>query len=318
MPDSESCRVALPGVLSPSDDNAGPANDDFNGNEIGLLEALRDYIRPIRPACPEPSEPFVQDYGHFRTLQFDRLHLQSEMDLRDPVRLTIDYTRVMMGFLFFVPRPRRIEMIGLGGGSLAKYCHYALPDADITVVEINPEVIALRDRFLIPPDSDRFRVVQGDGADFVQRDEARPDVILVDGFDAFGQPPQLCSAPFYQACQRRMAPDGMMVVNIWGTYKERLCFAARIHHAFEGRTLGVPTESGTNRAVFAGKAHDPMLSRGDLAEMMPMLGERHGPFLGCIGRRIVRCVEKLERRRQARPSILLATSPTIAAVSPGQ
>jgi len=292
MPDSESYGVVLPDVLSPSDDPAGPAIDDFNETEIGLLEALRDYIRPVRPACPEPSEPFIQDYGHFRTLQFDRLHLQSEMDLRDPVRLTIDYTRVMMGFLFFVPRPRRIEMIGLGGGSLAKYCHHALPDADITVVEINSEVIALRDRFLIPSDGDRFRVIQGDGADFVQRDRAPPDVILVDGFDAYGQPPQLCSAAFYQACHRRLAPGGMMVVNIWGSYKDRLCFAARIHHAFEGRTMEVPTESGINRAVFAGKAIKPALSRADLAQVISTAEDHHEPFLGSVGRRIVRCVEK--------------------------
>jgi len=50
-------------------------------------------------------------------------------------------------------------MIGLGGGSLVKYCLAALPDTAVTVVEIKPAVIALREAFGIPPDGPRLRVV---------------------------------------------------------------------------------------------------------------------------------------------------------------
>lgn len=293
MPDS-GYADALPfdDALQPGDEQEGLSNA-----EIRLLEDFRDYFRPIQPACRKLSEPFIYEYGRYRALQFDRFHLQSEMDMRDPYRLTIDYTRMMMGFLFFVPEPKRIEMIGLGGGSLAKYCFHTLPGADITVVEVSPEVIGLRDRFLIPPDGDRFRVIEGDGADFVRRDTRRPDVILVDGFDASGQPPQLCSAEFYDACYRRLAPGGMMVVNLWGSYQDRCDYVARIRDVFEDGTLEIPTEGGTNQAVFAGKGTKPMLSRADLADAMATTGLIHGPFLGIIGRRIVRYIEKHHRRR---------------------
>ena len=67
------------------------------------------------------------------------------MDLRDPSALDLEYTQTMMGFLLFLPQPQRIAMIGLGGGSLAKFCHRYLPRTRIQVVEINPHVIALRD-----------------------------------------------------------------------------------------------------------------------------------------------------------------------------
>ena len=53
-----------------------------------------------------------------------------------------------------------------GGGSLAKFCYRHLPDTCITVVEINPHVIALRDEFKVPPDDRRFRVVEADGVHF--------------------------------------------------------------------------------------------------------------------------------------------------------
>ena len=84
-----------------------------------------------------------------------------------PERLVLDYTRTMMGFLLLQPAPQRIAMIGLGGGSLLKYCRRHLPDAEFTAVEISPEVIALRRQFGIPDDDARLRVVCADGADFV-------------------------------------------------------------------------------------------------------------------------------------------------------
>src|SRR5271166_2246985 len=49
--------------------------------------------------------------------------VQSEMSIDEPETLINAYTRKMMGFLLFRKRPREVVMIGLGGGSLAKFCH---------------------------------------------------------------------------------------------------------------------------------------------------------------------------------------------------
>src|SRR3546814_14407471 len=95
-------------------------------------------------------------------------------------------------------------MIVLGGGSLAKYCHHKVPAANITVAEIDADVIALRDAFLIPPDGPRFRVLCDDGANFIRRQAGRPDVLLSDGFDRAGQTPQLCSQDLYRTCDDRI------------------------------------------------------------------------------------------------------------------
>ena len=295
MPDSVYDAAISADAGWPWPDRAADQGHDVEAHAVELLEALRDLLRPVRPARPQPAKPFIQDHGRFRTLQFDNLHLQSEMDLRDPIRLTIDYTRMMMGFLFFVGQPKRIEMIGLGGGSLAKYCHHTLPDAEIAIVEINRQVIDLRDQFLIPPDGPRFQVMHGDGADFVRRDAARPDIILVDGFDAYGQPPQLCSAEFYADCRRRLAPGGLMVVNLWGNHRDKCGYSARIRDAFSARMLEVATEGGSNRVVFAGRSETPMLSRTSVRATMAQIGPSHTPYLGSVGRRIVRCVEKRRR-----------------------
>ena len=49
--------------------------------------------------------------------------IQSAMRLEDPWALELDYTRCMMAFRLFHAEPRRALMIGLGGGSLAKFVH---------------------------------------------------------------------------------------------------------------------------------------------------------------------------------------------------
>lgn len=124
--------------------------------------------------------PFIHKNRQTLSLSLDSPLIQSCMRRNDPTALILDYTRAMMGFLLFNPQPASMLMIGLGGGSVPKYCHQYLPDVDITTVEINPDVIALRDDFLIPADNERFRVVCADGVAFVAQAPQRYDVVMVD------------------------------------------------------------------------------------------------------------------------------------------
>src|SRR5881628_3367970 len=62
------------------------------------------------------GKPFVVDNGRRRFLHFDFDAIQSAMDLSDPQRLALAYTRKMMAFLLFNCAPKRILLLGLGGG----------------------------------------------------------------------------------------------------------------------------------------------------------------------------------------------------------
>jgi spermidine synthase len=185
------------------------------------------------------------------SLQFQIGEIQSEMRISDPNRLVLSYTRAMISFLHLLEEPKRIAMIGLGGGSMAKWCYHHLHASDITVIEISPMVIALRDQFHIPADDHRFRVICGDGADYVASTVDSPQVLLVDGFDVHGLPPQLCSQAFYEDCYRALAPDGLMVGNLCGSEEQRAM--DRIRRTFEDRVLVIIPEDGENKVVFAGK-----------------------------------------------------------------
>ncbi|CCW18011.1 Spermidine synthase-like protein [Sphingobium indicum BiD32] len=280
--------TALRGVR----DDASDWIADLNlASHVQILER-----RGIWPGCatigdPSSGKPFVSEIGDYRSLHFDWGCVQSGMSVANPLKLTLDYTKAMMGFLFFNPAPRFIEMIGLGGGSLAKFCHHVLPSADITVVELDAEVIAMRNHFSVPAESERFRIVCGDGAAYVRTSLIRPDVLLVDGFDARGQPPQLCSPEFYAQCFERLAPNGLLVVNLWGDDPGHFRHAALIKHIFSGKLVLVPSIGSANQTVIARKGSDLSLTKTQMNQVTILFKQSCARFLPAIGKRIFRQLE---------------------------
>jgi spermidine synthase len=203
--------------------------------------------------------PFVRRAQHLRSLHFSLATVQSRMDVRHPDALTLDYTRLMMGFLLLQPAPRHIAMLGLGGGSLAKFCHRHLPGADITVVEIDRAVIALRHDFLLPPDSDRFRVLEGDGAAYVAGCSASVDVLLVDGYDADGLAASISSPAFYADAARALVDGGVFVTNLSveaHVFERQL---TTIERALGPGTFATAATGGANRVVLSQHGADAPL-----------------------------------------------------------
>jgi spermidine synthase len=206
------------------------------------IERTDDHVRP-----------YVHEGLDSKSMHFSICEIQSRMQILRPDVLELEYTRTMMGLLLFRPQPERIAMIGLGGGSLAKFCHRHLPRASMLVVEINPHVIALRDAFQVPPDHARFHVTQADGARFVRETDARFDVLMVDAFDAQGMPAALGSRRFYDDCLDVLQPGGLLVVNLHAGHPHCQVYVDRIRRSFGENVLRVDDKDGSNAVIFACK-----------------------------------------------------------------
>lgn len=201
-----------------------------------------------------PAAPLVTTEDGIRTLSFRPGDIQSAMRVDRPDALVLAYVRAMMCFVLFVPRPRHILMVGLGGGSLAKYCYRHFPDCRITVVELRADIIALREQFCLPPDDGRLRVVHADAAEYVTTVRDEFDVVIVDGFDEKGLPSALGSAKFYAHCRRALTRHGVLAANIF-SYDTR--FPAMLHRLdliFNQKVCWLDRSAGNNRIVFAVKA----------------------------------------------------------------
>ena len=197
------------------------------------------------------ARPYVMEDALSRSLHFASYETQSRMWLSDPTALALDYTQTMMGFLLFNPQPAHIAMIGLGGGSLAKFCYRHLPQARIDVVEINPHVLALREQFLVPANDQRLCVREGDGADFIRDIRGEIDVILVDGYDRDGINNRVCSQVFYDDCRDSLRSGGLIAVNLSVAHSYYDTFIERIAHSFGKQYLVVRDFEKRNDIVFA-------------------------------------------------------------------
>jgi spermidine synthase len=199
----------------------------------------------------EYGKPFVIDDGETRSLYFSFAYVQSVMKLRQPIHLEVTYTRKMMSFLLFHHQPKSLLMLGLGGGSLVKYCHAHLPLSRMMVVEINTHVIAFRDQFMIPDDDSRLSIRQADAADYLAQCSDVHDVILVDTFDREGFSPSLCNREFYRTVHDSLAGNGIVVVNLVGPKEERRAHLDIIRSVFDDNVLLLPVADEGNYIVVA-------------------------------------------------------------------
>jgi spermidine synthase len=213
-----------------------------------LFPSLSEFVQSLTDSH---GKPCVQDDGDVRCLQFGGGVVQSSMRISEPYELDLSYTRTMMGFVLFDAEPRDILIVGLGGGSLSKYCYKIFPQSRITTLEINPGVIALRDRFQVPRDDERFQVVHVDACEYMARCDAQADVILLDGYDANGLPACLCTESFYADCWRALSTKGVLVANLWGSEGDRGRYLKRLCGVFDGRAWRSKPRDCSNLIVFA-------------------------------------------------------------------
>jgi spermidine synthase len=226
----------------------------------------------------------ISESNGFRALHLDGDAIQSAMLVADPDALALEYTQAMMGFALFRPEPRDVLLVGLGGGSLAKFIHQRMPATRVTAIELNPQVVAAaRDYFGLPPDDARLAVHISDGARYVPAHPASADVVLVDGFDDGAVVKSLCTPSFYQACADALRPGGVLVANFIVEEPRLGEYFARIETAFAGRMLVLPAADRVNLIAFAVKQGARRYSiaslRGSARALKRRLGLPYGDFV---------------------------------------
>ncbi|HMT78853.1 MAG TPA: spermidine synthase-like protein [Azonexus sp.] len=198
-------------------------------------------------------KPFVIDDGKSRYLYFNVRLMQSEMSLKAPNDLAIRYTQKMMAFLLFQPRPKRIVLIGLGGGSLIKFCYHKMPGTQLTAVELDPDVIAFRDTFLLPPDDERLQVLEADGALFLETTEKGIDALLVDAFDKTGFAPSLANREFFDNAFAKLSGNGVLVINLAGEKETYAGLIGEAMHVFDDQVIVISVPDDGNHVLYAFK-----------------------------------------------------------------
>lgn len=163
--------------------------------------------------------------GDVRTLWFVRDSgehvIESKVDLGRPDDLLVEYTRFMFMSYAFRPEPERVLIVGLGGGAMVHFLKIHDPKAKVDVVEIDPLIVSVADRFFGVRSGGEVSINVGDGMAFIRDSDASYDVIYMDAFlrpsggtDHVGVPLHLKTLAFYEQVKKRLAPEGAVVFNL--------------------------------------------------------------------------------------------------------
>jgi spermidine synthase len=232
----------------------------------------------------QKSSIAVSDSRGVRTLHVGGEAIQSSMRMDDPFALALDYTRCMMAFLLFLPEPREALMIGLGGGSLAKFFHRRLKATRVRVVELDERIVAVsRAQFSLPPDDARLSVEVGDGAQALAPECC--DVLVVDAYHDEEHVQELASAEFYDAAFLALEERGAMAVNFMDDDPRFDRYMRRLESSFGGAVLAMRALYDPNIAVFALKGAPARMEWRALRERAQTLEAKLGlPFTRYLAR----------------------------------
>ncbi len=160
---------------------------------------------------------YVHRQGDFVTMQFgknERFWTESVYDTTDPAALPVTYTRYLTAALAYPPKLGSVLEIGLGGGRTASYLNDFVPEATVRSIELDPDVIALAEKYFDVTPNDHLSVEESDGRIYLMRSEDRYDVIMVDAYRGPFVPFHMLTREFYITAKRRLADGGVLAQNI--------------------------------------------------------------------------------------------------------
>lgn len=227
------------------------------------------------------STILVDQQGPLRCLQFsvrrDQRNQSCVNELR-PKEMVFVYPRMMMASLLLDPQPRRVLVLGLGGGTLPMALDEVLPEARIDVVEIDPAVVRVaREYFAFAP-SDRVNVVTQDGRVFVKRAASRGeqyDLVMLDAFTGDYIPEHLMTREFLAEVQAVLADGGVLAANTF-SISELYAHESATYQAVFGEFFNLKPGDSGNRVILDRKG--PLPSAAVLAERARTLAPRLEPY----------------------------------------
>lgn len=218
----------------------------------------------------------VVDDGGIRSLYLGSRARQSSMRVANPFALELEYTKAMMCALLFHGDPRSALVIGLGGGSEAKFLYRHYPRCRIDAVECRADVVSLAYGYFQLPEDDRLSVHIVNGAQFMSTSQDQFDIIMVDAFDSAGVSPSVTGGGFVDQSHHCLVPDGVFVINLWGGNREVFnATMAQIAASFVD-VLKLPVQGGGNVVVFGFNRRLPVRWQSDIREQALRLRQRLG------------------------------------------
>jgi spermidine synthase len=191
--------------------------------------------------------------GHRLELRSRDKSLQSVIDLCAPERLELANLRYMMSVLLFVQPPRRILLLGTAAGSLLHFLRHHYPEAELSAVDIDAELIEkLLELQILPPADGKLSYVIEDAARYIEHCDRQFDLVLVDVFHGAQSPGWLLGRATIQQLFELTTSGGALACNLLiDSEHDFRNFYRELRQRFGGNALSLPVAGLENRVVYA-------------------------------------------------------------------
>lgn len=168
---------------------------------------------------------FVYQQDSIVTLRFGMrtsVAIQSQIDTQNLRQHMLEYTEMSFCGLLYKPDPNSVLVLGQGGGVIPREIHYYYPNALIDVVEIDPEIPAIAQRYFSFVPDEKMRVHVDDGRLFIKKKLLKEpglkyDWIILDAFNGDYIPFHLMTKEFLQEVKEILADGGVVVANVFSS-----------------------------------------------------------------------------------------------------
>jgi len=158
------------------------------------------------------------------SLVLDHL-VHSYTDLNDPLYIEYEYIRIYEEMVRWQAMKRgsfKALFLGGGGYTFPRFMEAKYPGAVIHVVEIDPEITRVVQKYLGIPENTRIRSFNEDGRWFVMncQEKGTYDFIFGDAFNDLSIPYHLTTREFAMQLRALLKPDGVLMANVIDSFKK--------------------------------------------------------------------------------------------------
>ncbi len=216
-----------------------------------LLDAVRDPMGLVE----------VVQHGERRSLHFGSAIEQSSHVPDMPDWLQFDYCRQLLFASVFPVVADEVLLLGLGAGTLARYLlRHAGPSLRLDAVEYREAVADMAYRHFDLPIDPRLDIYIATAEQYLNAYDRQWNVIVVDLYDAEGMNEEPARLRFLDTCRERLAPGGVMAINLWRTNADEYAFMLeQLDQAFAGRLLLADADDA-NTVAYCFATDVPVLS----------------------------------------------------------
>lgn len=240
---------------------------------------LYNQLMSTRTTPSEFDEPTLSESDGIRYLHFGTEWIQGAMNIKEPQTLVLEYTAQMMAWLLFLepPKEEAIGMLGLGAGSLARFC-LKRTRSPLVAVEWNPQVVSVGHMFFRLPGPGRLDIELEDAGRWVAdpMNAGRCPVLMVDLYDADARGPVRDSVKFYRDCRRVLGDVGVVAVNLFGRHESFSRNIDNMSKAFDDRVLLLPEIDAGNQIVLGFSGSPLAITPAELLARAEVVESKYG------------------------------------------